>query len=274
MCFSFGTVEQPRWHGRQHVGGAGISTIFRDALPNILACPQTIHNLIHSFDLSTHYQLAPSITILRAISHTPTTMPRPTHRTLHEHDPTYIWKLLLRAFALPFALIAIGTTAWALAYQPTPSLTSPQPNYLIYTNFLFAWILIAVPLSLLWNLANILTLLIRHAWIHPGANVACDLLLWLGLLVTGIFATIGALNLFPEYNPAVSGDSPDAAGYNQYTSTNGSVYTTYPNGTLSDQPPPPCPAFTSCQAETDYQNALNHKGIVIIVGCAFTFVIL
>ena len=59
---------------------------------------------------------------------------------------------------------------------------------------LLPWQFIALGLSILWNTANITTLIARNRAIHPGANVACDLLLWLALLVTGFFATIGATN--------------------------------------------------------------------------------
>ena len=48
--------------------------------------------------------------------------------------------------------------------------------------------------SILWNLTNITVRLRRPRPIHPGANVAMDLLLWMALFVTGFFATIAAVN--------------------------------------------------------------------------------
>lgn len=48
---------------------------------------------------------------------------------------------------------------------------------------------------MVWNFTNLLTLWVRDGrGIHPGANVGCDLFLWLALLVTGTFATFGATN--------------------------------------------------------------------------------
>ncbi len=91
---------------------------------------------------------------------------------------------------------------------------------------------------------------------QPGANVGCDLVLWLFFAVTGTFATFGALEYIVNY---IGGhDSP--LGYEGGTYSNGTAIT--------------CGEFTSCDAQTSYTNALQHKGVVITVGCAMQFAVL
>ena len=45
---------------------------------------------------------------------------------------------------------------------------------------------------MIWNIANIAVLLKRTRAIHPGANVGCDLIIWLGFLAMGSLLAIGA----------------------------------------------------------------------------------
>ena len=71
---------------------------------------------------------------------------------------------------------------------------------------------------------------------HPGANVALDLLLWMALFVTGFFATLAAAQ-------DILG-----LGYSSY----------YYNGTTTTQ---------------DYQSQRSN-GVVTAVGAAFTFLAL
>lgn len=71
---------------------------------------------------------------------------------------------------------------------------------------------------------------------HPGANVALDLLLWMGLFVTGFFASVAAAQNILNLD------------YSSY----------YYNGTTTTQ---------------DYQSQRNN-GVVTAVGAAFTFLAL
>lgn len=196
-------------------------------------------------------------------------MARPSRQALYADDPTFLWKLILRLFAILLALIGIGTLAWAFAVRiisPTLSSNPSDDTYNSYDNdyddsgfedFVFLpWSFIPLSLSVIWNVANIATSLSRNRPIHPGANVGCDLVLWLLFAVTGSFATIGALNYIGNY---VGGYDDDDSSYGE----------TYPNGTAIA-----CGGFTSCSAQTTYAKALEHKGIVIAVGCAMEFAVL
>lgn len=204
-------------------------------------------------------------------------MARPSRQAMYADDPTFLWKVILRIFAIVLALVGIGTIAWALIWVPSPSLAQSSDNYYSsyidsdpdedqnFQDFVFLpWSFIPLSLSIKWNLANIATLLARSRPIHPGANVGCDLVLWLLFALTGTFATFGAAEYIDSY---IGGLDDFSAGDDDYTYNNGT--SAYDNSTAIA-----CGGFTSCAAEKSYSNALQHKGIVITVGCAMQFAVL
>ena len=113
----------------------------------------------------------------------------------------------------------------------------------------------------------------RNRPIHPGANVACDLLLWLTLFVTGFFATLGATNdlYYDAYDDyGYSSDSPYGGG----TYSNGTRYEYTSNGTMVPVTDSQCDGFTTCAARDQYVSAVQHRGVVILVGAAAAFIVL
>ncbi|KAM0797285.1 hypothetical protein BDR22DRAFT_975417 [Usnea florida] len=137
--------------------------------------------------------------------------PLRTRQQIHANDPTFLWKYILRALAIVLALTSTGLIGWSLAHPtlfPTPTFDSYLFNAWPYygDDYYMPWEFITLGLSILWNVANIVVVLYRQRPVHPGANVACDLLLWLGFIVTGTLATQGA-EIFLWYYP--SGDEFD-----------------------------------------------------------------
>ncbi|CAD6591275.1 MAG: hypothetical protein ASARMPRED_005290 [Alectoria sarmentosa] len=208
-------------------------------------------------------------------------MARPSRSAMYADDATFLWKAILRFLAILLAIIGIGTTAWAMTSQihsPSSDTDSSFSNDYENDDFFnpgfvyLPWQYITLGLSILWNIANISTLLARNRAIHPGANVACDLLLWLGLLFTGAFATIGATNYI--YFSAYDDDSfDDDSGFGGGTYSNGTQYEYAANGTtvpVTNQ----CGGFTTCAAMDQYISAIQHKGIVIAVGASMAFIVL
>ncbi|KAL2037965.1 hypothetical protein N7G274_009184 [Stereocaulon virgatum] len=116
-------------------------------------------------------------------------MARPSRTAISMDDPTYLWKLILRILSILFGLTAIGLMAWALTHDINTF------NYYAYdyssNRYWLPWILLPLGPSVVWNTANVATLLLKNRPLHPGANVALDLILWLAFLVTTTFATIG-----------------------------------------------------------------------------------
>ena len=196
---------------------------------------------------------------------------------MYADDATFLWKPILRFLAILIAIIGIVTTAWAMTSHHHPDSTDETLDSSYYSNsysyILLPWQFIALGLSILWNIANIATLIVRNRAIHPGANVACDLLLWLALLVTGFFATIGATNYlyYSAYNDyGYNSDSPYGGG----TYSNGTRYEYTSDGTIVPVTNSQCDGFTTCAARDQYVSAVQHKGIVILVGAAAAFIVL
>ncbi len=110
----------------------------------------------------------------------------------------------------------------------------------------------------------------RSKWIHPGANVGCDLFLWLAFIVTSLFSTAGFVQ-----------DLIWSDGYynqsNIYTS-DGITYASYPNGTsyevTASNPAPPCPGYNSCAERDSISSARHKRGVVVTVATVFAWLLL
>ena len=211
-------------------------------------------------------------------------MARPSRSAMYADDATFLWKPILRFLAILLAIVGIGTTAWVMVSRLQKPVSATDPNYsdgygydseIFDPTFYVAWQFITLGLSILWNIANITTLLVRNRAIHPGANVACDLILWLALLITGGFATLGSatyLYYSPNDNYSYDGD----LGYGGGTYSNGTNYEYTANGTAIPvtNSASQCGDFTSCAARDQFVSAVHHRGVVIAVGAAMAFVVL
>ena len=164
-------------------------------------------------------------------------MARPSRTALYANDPTFLWKIILRAFSILIALIGIAAIGWAYSTfirTPDSNGNSPLDDYYddvdeSSEDFLaLPWSFITLGLSVLWNVTNIAVLLLRNKPILPGANVACDLLLWPLLIATGVIASFDASN--------------------------------YQN-------------FYDYGSDIKVNDAMQHKGIVIAVGVAMSFLV-
>lgn len=202
---------------------------------------------------------------------------RPSRQQMYADDPKFLWKLILRSLTIVLSIVSIGLIGWSLANQvtfPDNIHDSYDDTYYDwpYSNdvWFLPWEFITLGLSVMWNAANILVLLTRNRPIHPGANVACDLLLWLGLIVTGAFAALDA-GIYFWWHPY------DDATFSNGSDDNGS-YSILPNGTNTTTTTTtinPCPGFTSCSAqEASSTSGLNRKGTVIALGAALSSLVL
>ena len=97
-------------------------------------------------------------------------------------SPKGMWvsKLVLRIIMLIFAIALV-------------SLAASLVNSFFFSSVTFIIVAPAGFLSLIWNFAEGICVLTRggHRGIHPGANVALDLILWLGL--TGMCVALALL---------------------------------------------------------------------------------
>ena len=249
-------------------------------------------------------------------------LPTASFRDFRSRDPTYAWKLWLRSLALVIALVAIILTAVPLTHQPLPDLytetvtgsdgSSPYSgdDYSDFgwpTYILIPWQFITLGLSFIWCLTCILVPLFRKGrYIHPGAQVACDLLLWLSLIVTIFFAAAGGTYLLYSRDAAALtsyGSSPYGYGYGSLRDISNAVNRTtgadvYSNSNSSSDPSSPynknfndthygglgnvtsnpdnsqnCEPFSSCDALQDYANAVSRSGAMILAGVALACIL-
>ena len=104
---------------------------------------------------------------------------------LEEGDAHWKWKIAFRAVSIIVGLIGIGCAAWITAHFTVDSLGSYSSSYWFYyfdDAWTLPWTLITFALSVVWSAACIIVFFARRptAPVHPGAQVGCDLVLWLG----------------------------------------------------------------------------------------------
>ena len=189
---------------------------------------------------------------------------------IHQNDPTYLWKIILRVLAIPLALVGIGSVAWAVRTGNNESIGNPY----FYASYVMQlpWILIALGFSIIWNIVNIIVLLVRRKWIHPGANVGCDLVLWLALAVTGATANLGSVDYLNYYQGGYYGGGTVDVGYGGGTYANGTQFYYTANGSQVAY----CGGVDGCsgaQQASVYTNEVTRMGVVIAVGCAFAYIV-
>jgi hypothetical protein len=123
-----------------------------------------------------------------------TTAPTQDHVNLNMRlnaaDRYWKFKGALQAVAILVGLIGIGAMGWCVS-------TWPKSVYAYgYDGLLSVWpCLITFSVSIVWCLACILTLVLRKKGVHPGLRVTIELFLWLGFVVTALFAVAAVLDL-------------------------------------------------------------------------------
>ncbi|KAF2030418.1 hypothetical protein EK21DRAFT_65473 [Setomelanomma holmii] len=116
--------------------------------------------------------------------------PKTLNEKLNAADRYWKFKGVFQIIAIIAGLIGIGTIGWLIS-----SSTNNEFTY-GYDYFWSLWpTLITFSVSIIWCAVCILVLVLRKRPIHPGLRVAIDLLLWLGFLVTALFAMVSLLDL-------------------------------------------------------------------------------
>ncbi|MCJ1473467.1 hypothetical protein MMC13_002118 [Lambiella insularis] len=185
---------------------------------------------------------------------------------VHAAERHWAIKFTLRLITIGLALIAIGISAYTLS----PAFQNAQDNFLDSGGLL--WLaLIPLCMSVLWNIANVVVRLCRARPVHPGANVALDLLTLIAFCILGATAIVGAISHIVY----------SANGISQDLSNGKWVYA--PNGTaiwgpndlslLTD-----CPGYASCLqyqvAQMAGQFTINNLGVYQIVAVAFMYMLI
>ena len=125
-----------------------------------------------------------------------------SRQRVKEAESLWLAKFILRCICIIFAIVAIILDGVAVGKQRNylQNLSHENGRYINNYYYGLSWglglVLIPLCASLLWNLANIVTRLTRTRPVHPGANVGCDLVIWLafcGFLWIGYWLCIDAL---------------------------------------------------------------------------------
>lgn len=146
---------------------------------------------------------------------------------LEEGDAHWKWKIGFRVISIVVGLIGIGCAAWITAHFSNSDYWSYSYSYYFFDDtWLVPWTLITFALSVVWSGACIVVFFSRkhNAPMHPGAQVGCDLVLWLALIVTGAFAVIATISV-GNWGSDGSLSSGGSGGYYSLASNNTWVWT-------------------------------------------------
>lgn len=113
---------------------------------------------------------------------------------------------------------------------------------------------------------------------HPGANVGMDLILWMGLITTGLFAMAAGVQNLNWYDNEYSYSGETTSSVRNPDGTYSSIsghYGYFQNGTYGfvpdGTPGADCPGYATCALKAAATSRVHHLGAVEVVGCAFTF---
>ncbi|KAI4170153.1 MAG: hypothetical protein LQ343_005159 [Gyalolechia ehrenbergii] len=110
----------------------------------------------------------------------------------NQNDGRWVWKIVLRVIGIVVALVGMGCVAWIL-YKLRQWANNHKEGDYQADEFILPWLLFSFTLSLLYNAANIIMVLSHHSnLLTRTATVACDLLLTLSLLASGIWLSLAA----------------------------------------------------------------------------------
>jgi hypothetical protein len=195
----------------------------------------------------------------------PTETIKTKREELEAGDAHWKWKIALRAVTIIVGLIGIGCAAWITAHFSDSSLGGYSSYYYYYFDdaWTLPWTLITFTLSVVWSAACVIVFFARrsNAPMHPGAQVGCDLILWLGFIVTATFALVGTLSVYGWGSDGSLGYSSSSGEYTQ--ASNGTwVWTTSSSssssyyGSSSRGCESGSYSFSSCAQQDAYVNAL------------------
>ncbi|KAF2643778.1 hypothetical protein P280DRAFT_466508 [Massarina eburnea CBS 473.64] len=126
----------------------------------------------------------------------PTPAPPTFFEKLDAGDAKWTWKIGMRIVLIIIGLIGLGCAAWTVASFSSANMYYGY-EYDMEDGWSVPWTLITFTLSIIWSAVCILVFCLRtsHGPVHPGAQVGVDLVLWLGYIVTGLFAVVAVISV-------------------------------------------------------------------------------
>jgi hypothetical protein len=184
---------------------------------------------------------------------------------LNAGDRYWKFKFGLMGILIITGLIGIGCFAWIITTIP-----GGMNSYYGYDSFWSLWpSFITFSISIIWCLICMLIFVLRKRTVHPGVRVTMDLLLWLGFIVTALFALValrdlmdfgeyGGIGGYGYYSYNNDGDYVLAAN-NTWVWEQDSSYITYPRDCSSSSSSYSDFHFKDCAEQDAYVNTLWHE---------------
>lgn len=126
---------------------------------------------------------------------------------------------------------------------------------------------------MIFNLIYLLFLFLSKRAIHPGVAVGVDLILWLSIIVTGLFAMYGYFSIRywnDDYSSSYSDSYTDY--YNEsYCGSVDIVYNSYDGSCTAKTTD--CPGWDSCEAK-EASEKIDRRAKTMLAGVAFNWLCL
>jgi hypothetical protein len=148
------------------------------------------------------------------------------HQTLNEKlnnsDRYWKFKTGLHILTIIFGLIGIGTIGWCVSTMGDGYSSYGDYMGYGYDQYWTLWpTLVTFAVSIIWSFICIAVFVLRKRAVHPGLRVAMELLLWLGFIVTALFAVVALLEIFSW---GVDGNLGYSSSYGNYVLANNGTW--------------------------------------------------
>ena len=157
-----------------------------------------------------------------------------------EVEKLWLPKFASRLVCIFFAIVAIGLAGATFKWDSG-----------------VIWLVVPLGLSIIWNTANVIVRSVRARPIHPGANVGCDLVIWI-IFTVAISLSFIAATVTTNYYPY---------SYDNYAPVKGH------NGSVSYNPTK-CNGFDTCKELDDFVGFVHRIGKLQIAAGVFSTICL
>ncbi|KAL6703889.1 hypothetical protein ACN47E_008925 [Coniothyrium glycines] len=217
--------------------------------PTTAHATSTLQGQAASASTNTATANPPNDALVQPTQSSPANDPQSYNDKLNASDRYWKFKLGLATVLIITGLIGVGCFGWIISSNPANTY-----SYYGYDSYWSTWpSFVTWAVSIIWCSICIATFLTRKRPVHPGVRVAIDLLLWLGFIVTVMFAVLALLELLDWGH---YGDISDGI-YSSSSSSNQGDYVLQSNNTwVWEQDSSYITIARSCNSTSSYYSDL------------------